>query len=201
MHILPAYPAWSDLRASMISESSLARNGSDSPSSASAVASPVDVYRAGEIERSFREFREWSVRLVERVTDLTGPVEEGAHVAADDVPLVRSVFGKWSPEILMALHSTTSIGFEALRRDLHGISPRILSLKLRGLEDHGMILREVVDARPPRVRYALTDRGWNVAWLTHPVFLYLRHLDPQLLFGAVPASSPQTSQALAAPPS
>jgi DNA-binding HxlR family transcriptional regulator len=133
---------------------------------------------ASEVERSFREFRESAVHLVERVADLTGSGDDPVASAHGDLQLFRSVFGKWSAEILVALHAATSSGFDELRRELSGISPRMLSLRLKGLEQRKMVHREVVDAHPPRVRYALTDRGWTLAWLAHPVFLYLRHMEP-----------------------
>jgi len=129
---------------------------------------------ASEVERSFREFRESAVHLVERVADLTGSGDDPVASAHGDLQL----FGKWSAEILVALHAATSSGFDELRRELSGISPRMLSLRLKGLEQRKMVHREVVDAHPPRVRYALTDRGWTLAWLAHPVFLYLRHMEP-----------------------
>jgi DNA-binding HxlR family transcriptional regulator len=127
-----------------------------------------------EIDASFKKFRESAVRLVERVNDLMGA--DGAAVAIHerDLRLVRTVFGKWSAEILVVLHTAPAFGFEDLRRHLPGISPRVLSLKLKELEQHGMIVREILASRPPRTRYALTDRGWTVAWLADPVLLYLR---------------------------
>jgi DNA-binding HxlR family transcriptional regulator len=127
----------------------------------------------GDVDRCFREFRESAVRLVEQVNDLLGPNLGRRTPSASDVRLVRSIFGKWSMEVLVALHTAPSAGFEELRRALPGISPRVLSLKLKGLEEHGMVRREIVDARPPRVRYLLTDRGWTVAWLSDPVLLFL----------------------------
>jgi DNA-binding HxlR family transcriptional regulator len=126
-----------------------------------------------EVDRCFRDFREAAVRLVERVNDLTAPAQPSHSAAPKDVRLVRSVFGKWSMEVLVALHSAPSAGFEELRRSLPGISPRVLSLKLKGLEQHNMVRREIIDARPPRVRYTLTDQGWTVAWLSDPVLLFL----------------------------
>jgi DNA-binding HxlR family transcriptional regulator len=126
-----------------------------------------------EVDRCFQEFRESAVRLVERVNDLMVPLQSGQPPAAKDIRLVRSIFGKWSMEVLVALHSAPSAGFEELRRALPGISPRVLSLKLKGLEEHGMVRREIVDSRPPRVRYMLTDQGWTVAWLSDPVLLFL----------------------------
>jgi DNA-binding HxlR family transcriptional regulator len=134
-----------------------------------------------EIDRTFREFRESAVRLVERVNDLLGPDGPRGAPSPKDIKLVRSVFGKWSTEGLVALHTAPSVGFEELRRDLPGISPRVLSLKLKGLEQHGMVRREIVDARPPRVRYSLTDRGWTVAWLSDPVLLFLQQTEAREL--------------------
>jgi DNA-binding HxlR family transcriptional regulator len=126
-----------------------------------------------EIDRCFREFREAAVRLVERVNDLMASSPRHRPAASQDIRVIRSIFGKWSMEVLVALHAAPSAGFEELRRSLPGISPRVLSTKLKGLEQHGMVRREIVDARPPRVHYTLTDRGWTVAWLADPVLLFL----------------------------
>ena len=133
--------------------------------------------RWNEIDRCFQEFRESAVRLVERVNDIMGVTQDVRSGARRNVRLVRSVFGKWSMEVLVALHAAPSAGFEELHRSLPGISPRVLSLKLKGLEQHGMIRREIIDARPPRVRYTLTDRGWTVAWLSDPVLLFLEQTE------------------------
>jgi DNA-binding HxlR family transcriptional regulator len=130
-----------------------------------------------EIDRRFRDFRESAVRLVEEVNDLLGPNGPRMSPSPKDIRLVRAVFGKWSTEVLVALHTAPAVGFEELRRSLPGISPRVLSLKLKGLEQHGMVRREIIDARPPRVRYTLTDRGWTVAWLADPVLLFLEQSD------------------------
>jgi DNA-binding HxlR family transcriptional regulator len=143
-----------------------------------------------DIEACFRDFRESAVRLAERVNDLdrtapADPVEAGRQ----DLKLLRTIFGKWSPEVLIALHAAPAEGFEALRRTLTGISPRVLSLKLKELEQNGMVHREVLDARPPRVRYTLTDRGWTVAWLAQPVLLYLRY--SQSPGAALPTTEPR----------
>jgi DNA-binding HxlR family transcriptional regulator len=131
-----------------------------------------------EIQAAFQDFRESAVRLAERVTDLSGPPEDPIAAAQADLRLLRSIFSKWSPDVLVALHAVPSIGFEELRRSLSGISPRVLSLKLKELEQNGLVRREILDTRPPRVRYTLRHRGWTVAWLAHPVLLYLRFSEP-----------------------
>jgi DNA-binding HxlR family transcriptional regulator len=111
---------------------------------------------------------------VEQVDDLEEAAGRPTGDVPDDLRPVRTVFGKWSTEILLVLHAVPSAGFEDLRRGLPGISPRILSSKLKGLEREGLVRREIVDSRPPRVRYELTDRGWTVTWLARPILAYLR---------------------------
>ena len=49
--------------------------------------------------------------------------------------------------------------FNELRRLIPGISQRMLTLTLRTLERDGMISRTVTPSIPPRVDYALTERG------------------------------------------
>jgi DNA-binding HxlR family transcriptional regulator len=131
-----------------------------------------------EIQKSFRDFRTSAVRLVERVNDALGPGHDPMAEASANLRLLRSVFSKWTPEILLTLHAIPSVGFEQLRRALKGISPRVLSLKLKELEQEGLVQRRIVATRPPRVQYTLTDRGWTVTWLSQPVFLYIRVSQP-----------------------
>ena len=49
--------------------------------------------------------------------------------------------------------------FCELERSLEGISPRTLSLRLRALEEHGILARNTYPEVPPRVEYALTEKG------------------------------------------
>src|ERR671939_599535 len=49
--------------------------------------------------------------------------------------------------------------FCELERSLTGISPRTLSLRLRALEEEGIVARQTYPEVPPRVEYALTPKG------------------------------------------
>jgi len=68
------------------------------------------------------------------------------------------VCGKWTLLLVRDLAAGTS-RFCELERSLTGISPRTLSLRLRALEDEGIVERHTFPEVPPRVEYALTEKG------------------------------------------
>jgi DNA-binding HxlR family transcriptional regulator len=68
------------------------------------------------------------------------------------------VCGKWTLLIIRDLAEGRS-RFCELERSLAGISPRTLSLRLRALEEEGILARQTFPEVPPRVEYALTDKG------------------------------------------
>src|SRR5215207_1274068 len=77
-------------------------------------------------------------------------------------PAVREVLhrvgDKWSVQIV-ALLGDGPMRFSELRRSIEGISQRMLTLTLRGLERDGLISRTVFPEIPPRVEYELTRLG------------------------------------------
>ncbi len=68
------------------------------------------------------------------------------------------VCGKWTLLLVKELAEGQS-RFCELERALEGISPRTLSLRLRALEEEGIVIRETFPEVPPRVDYALTEKG------------------------------------------
>ncbi len=68
------------------------------------------------------------------------------------------VCGKWTLLVIRDLAAGSS-RFCELERSLEGISPRTLSLRLRALEDEGVVERHTYPEVPPRVEYALTGKG------------------------------------------
>jgi DNA-binding HxlR family transcriptional regulator len=65
---------------------------------------------------------------------------------------------KWSLYIIASLANGTR-RFNELRRGIDGISQRMLTLTLRGLERDGLITRTMYPTIPPRVDYELTELG------------------------------------------
>jgi DNA-binding HxlR family transcriptional regulator len=66
--------------------------------------------------------------------------------------------GKWTILLIRDLADGCS-RFCELERSLDGISPRTLSLRLRALEEHGIVERKTFPEVPPRVEYSLTEKG------------------------------------------
>jgi DNA-binding HxlR family transcriptional regulator len=79
----------------------------------------------------------------------------------DSCPVCRTaeiVCGKWTLLVIRDLADGRS-RFCELERSLQGISPRTLSLRLRALEEEGIVERQTYPEVPPRVEYALTEKG------------------------------------------
>ena len=68
------------------------------------------------------------------------------------------VCGKWTILIIRDLADGRS-RFCELERSLQGISPRTLSLRLKALEEEGVVARKTYPEVPPRVEYVLTPKG------------------------------------------
>ena len=68
------------------------------------------------------------------------------------------VCSKWTILVLRDLSEGRS-RFCELERSLVGISPRTLSLRLRALEEEGIVRRRTFPEVPPRVEYQLTPKG------------------------------------------
>ena len=73
-------------------------------------------------------------------------------------PVLNRVGDKWSMMIVMML-SGGPMRFSELKRAIDGISQRMLTLSLRGLERDGLLTRTVTPIIPPRVDYELTELG------------------------------------------
>lgn len=78
--------------------------------------------------------------------------------------------GKWKPIILYKIARDRILRFGELRRQIQGLTERMLSRQLRELENDGLIHREVYKQVPPKVEYSLTELGHSLI----PVLLNMR---------------------------
>ena len=72
--------------------------------------------------------------------------------------ILSRVGDKWSVLVIVLLGEGTR-RFNELKRALGGISQRVLTVTLRGLERDGMVTRTVHPTNPPQVEYGLTPLG------------------------------------------
>jgi DNA-binding HxlR family transcriptional regulator len=81
------------------------------------------------------------------------------------------LFQKWSLEILYTLLLKDTLGFGGVKKIL-GVNSRTLSDKLKMLQTHGYITRNVIKGPPLRVDYSLTSKGKNTVLLALPLLYY-----------------------------
>ena len=82
-------------------------------------------------------------------------------MTSNDCPVCATaevVCAKWTLLLVRDLAEGRS-RFCELERSLEGISPRTLSLRLRALEEEGIVERRTYPEVPPRVEYELTEKG------------------------------------------
>lgn len=86
----------------------------------------------------------------------------GNKNVSGDCMMIREVLSlvgdKWSVQVV-AMLGRGPMRFSELRRSVDGISQRMLTLTLRGLERDGLVTRLVTPTVPPRVDYELTKLG------------------------------------------
>src|SRR5690242_21481579 len=87
------------------------------------------------------------------------PQPQRNHEDCRGVASILSMVGdKWSVFVIIMLHDGPR-RFNELKRLINGISQRMLTLTLRGLERDGLVTRTVFPTIPPRVDYELTRLG------------------------------------------
>lgn len=86
-------------------------------------------------------------------TGLPDPSESNCQTTREILDLIAD---KWSLYIIIMLRNGPR-RFNQLRRDVEGISQRMLTLTLRGLERNGLVTRTMYPTIPPRVEYELTE--------------------------------------------
>jgi DNA-binding HxlR family transcriptional regulator len=77
------------------------------------------------------------------------------------VQMLDRISNKWTVMVVDALQNGP-VRFNALMRDVDGVSHRMLTLTLRALETDGLVVRTAYATIPPRVEYDLTALGCSL---------------------------------------
>jgi DNA-binding HxlR family transcriptional regulator len=97
-----------------------------------------------------------------------------APEACRAVGAVLSLVGdKWSVMII-AILGNGPMRFTEIKRAIGGISQRMLTLTLRGLERDGLVTRKQFETIPPRVDYELTALGSSLRQIVEPLNAWAR---------------------------
>jgi DNA-binding HxlR family transcriptional regulator len=83
------------------------------------------------------------------------PAEEESPVAE----VIELTSRKWSRAIIERLLAAGSLRYNELSADIDGISDKVLSESLESLEKQGLVRRNVIETRPVKVEYSLTEAG------------------------------------------
>lgn len=86
--------------------------------------------------------------------------DKGVCVVKDIMSVVTD---KWSLFVIYNLGYYQTLRFSELKKNIRGISSRMLSVTLKKLENHQVITRKVYAEVPPRVEYTLTPFGKELA--------------------------------------
>ena len=79
------------------------------------------------------------------------------HCPVTDV--IDRISDKWSVHAIIMLGKNDKVRFGELKKGIHGISQRMLTVTLKHLEQDGLLTRTVYPQIPPKVEYQLTDLG------------------------------------------
>jgi DNA-binding HxlR family transcriptional regulator len=93
--------------------------------------------------------------------------------------VLARVGDKWSV-LIVSLLGDGPRRFNEIKRGVGGISQRMLTLTLRGLERDGLVTRTVFPTVPPRVDYELTELGHSLWIPVEALSLWARDKQPQI---------------------
>ncbi|PZR35171.1 helix-turn-helix domain-containing protein [Caulobacter segnis] len=119
-----------------------------------------------------------------------------ANVMAAACPsreVLNHVTSRWGVLVLMALEART-LRFSQLKRQIGGVSERMLAQTLKLLEGDGFVRRQAFEVVPPHVEYSLTPLGLEAAervrgladWIQVNIGRIVEHWDPEDLAAYAP---------------
>ncbi|MFE1440365.1 winged helix-turn-helix transcriptional regulator [Streptomyces sp. NPDC058739] len=97
------------------------------------------------------------------------PAGPDPQLACPIAPVVDIVFSRWTTPILWVLHTYGVQRFVQIERRITGITPKVLTQRLRQLERDGLVVRTYHPEVPPRVEYEISELGRSLG----PLFAHL----------------------------
>ena len=85
------------------------------------------------------------------------------HSECPSEKLLVLLAGQWTLKILWVLSNYGPTRFGQLKRKINGVSAKVLTERLRKLEEEEIIYRDYKPTIPPQVTYGLADKGKDLA--------------------------------------
>jgi DNA-binding HxlR family transcriptional regulator len=101
-------------------------------------------------------------------------VPSGQHAQGDCravADVLARIGDKWTVMVVGVL-SKGPMRYSQIQKAIDGVSQRMLTLTLKGLERDGLVSRSVYPTNPPRVDYTLTERGHTLIVPVHGLWLW-----------------------------
>jgi DNA-binding HxlR family transcriptional regulator len=108
-------------------------------------------------------FTEEEIAAARRYAGQTPPANIDPRIEALVTNLIGRVADKWTMMILDVLAEKGTMRFTRLGEALGGVSQKMLTQTLRGMERDGLVKRKVYPVVPPKVEYALTGLGLTLS--------------------------------------
>ena len=119
--------------------------------------------------------------MVDTNTAVRAPEASNPHAACKAVVETLARIGdKWTVMVVGAL-SKGPVRYNEIGRRVEGISQRMLTLTLKGLEQDGLVTRTIYPTIPPRVDYELTELGRSLFVPLHALYKWSRENRPAML--------------------
>lgn len=106
------------------------------------------------------------------------PTADGCAAIAETLSRIGD---KWTVLVIASLSSGEPKRYNELRRKVEGISQRMLTLTLKGLEQDGLVTRTMYPTIPPRVEYALTPLGRKLVLPLEALYEWAVRHRPEML--------------------
>lgn len=117
-----------------------------------------------------------SMQAVARSTEC-GDIDPRVAILVED--LIGRVADRWTMLVLETLQEKGELRFTRLSELLPGISQKMLTQTLRGMERDGLLKRTVHPVVPPKVEYRLTELGISLSAAFCGVWIWAeKHLHP-----------------------
>lgn len=94
-----------------------------------------------------------------KTVNVTVNFKEYSEIRCPVHGLLNLLSGSWTSYIIWLMHENGSLRFGQLKKHMPGISAKVLTERLRKLEEAGFVSRFQEMTIPPKVTYSLTKRG------------------------------------------